>query len=303
MRLRKLGLCDQAMVRRFLEVGAHELSAYSVPVLYASRGLYSVLWCKISGNLCIFFKDTIGCFLFLPPLGASVSSAAVAEAFGIMDRYNRNPAVSRIENVAAGDIARYQGLGYDCRHAFDEYVYSRASLASLRGDRFKSKRASVNYFLKHFQSSYEPFGAADVRECRSLYARWSLQRARTTDDHIYQGMLKDSSKTFDALLPRVQHLGVIGRVVRVDGRIAACTFGYALSSSTFCILFEVTDLEVKGAGQYIFMRLCQELAGFRDINCMDDSGLANLKAVKLSYRPQALVSAFTVTRAYAPDHR
>lgn len=299
MRLRRLALSDQAIVRRFLEAKAVELSAYCFPVLFSCRGLYEVLWGLDDGNLYIFFKDTIGCFLFLPPLGSAVTSAAVTKAFAVMDRYNRNPAVSRIENVAHDDIAQYQGFGYDCRHAFDEYVYSRSVLAALRGDRFKPKRSSVNYFLKHFRSSYEPFRAGDSRECRSLYTRWSLQRVKTHDDPLYQGMLKDSSKTFGALVPRVRQLRVLGRVVRVDGRIAAFTFGYALSKDTFCVLFEVADLAIKGASQYIFMRLCQELVGFSRINCMDDSGLANLKTVKLSYRPQALVSAFTVTRKNA----
>jgi len=76
----------------------------------------------------------------------------------------------------------------------------------------------------------------------------------------------------------------------------AFTFGFKLNKDTFCILYEITDLSIKGLSQFIFRQFCSELKNHRYINIMDDSGLVNLKRVKLSYHPQRTIPSYTVTR-------
>jgi hypothetical protein len=63
---------------------------------------------------------------------------------------------------------------------------------------------------------------------------------------------------------------------------------YEINKDTFCILYEITDLSVKGLAQFIFKEFATELTGYKYINIMDDSGLENLKKVKLSYQPEKL---------------
>jgi hypothetical protein len=69
-----------------------------------------------------------------------------------------------------------------------------------------------------------------------------------------------------------------------------------LNHDTFCILYEITDLSVKGLAQFIFREFSRELKGYRYLNIMDDSGLENLKQVKLSYKPVRLIPSFTAQR-------
>jgi uncharacterized protein len=69
-----------------------------------------------------------------------------------------------------------------------------------------------------------------------------------------------------------------------------------LDKDTFCILYEITDLTIKGLSQFIFRQFCSELKDYRYINVMDDSGLENLKRVKLSYRPLKVIPAYIVKR-------
>ena len=61
------------------------------------------------------------------------------------------------------------------------------------------------------------------------------------------------------------------------------------------VLFEVADLKLKGISQYIFRELAKEM-NYKYINIMDDSGLDNLKRVKLSYRPYRMIENFVVSR-------
>ncbi|MCM8780616.1 MAG: hypothetical protein NC908_01655 [Candidatus Omnitrophica bacterium] len=81
--------------------------------------------------------------------------------------------------------------------------------------------------------------------------------------------------------------------------IKAFTFGFGLSPDTFCILYEITDLSIKGLAQFIFRQFVCELKKYRYINIMDDSGLDNLKQVKFSYHPRRLIPAYIATKSYA----
>jgi len=84
-------------------------------------------------------------------------------------------------------------------------------------------------------------------------------------------------------------------VVEVEGRIAAYTFGYPLSPSTFCILFEIADRNVKGLGAYILREFCRELESYELINTLDDSGLLGLCRAKLAYHPLRLIESFIIS--------
>jgi hypothetical protein len=111
-------------------------------------------------------------------------------------------------------------------------------------------------------------------------------------------MLGDSLNCLKILLGNYRKLGCIGRIAKVDKKIKAFSFGFRLNADTFCILYEVADLSAKGLSQFIFQRFSSELKDYRYINIMDDSGLENLKAVKLSYRPVKLVPAYIVKRRH-----
>jgi len=85
-------------------------------------------------------------------------------------------------------------------------------------------------------------------------------------------------------------------VVKVADRVTAFTLGFPINPGTFCVLYEITDLSIKGLAQFIFRQFARDLKGYRYINIMDDSGLGNLKKVKLSYHPVRAVAAYIVQR-------
>ncbi len=94
-----------------------------------------------------------------------------------------------------------------------------------------------------------------------------------------------------------QELGLIGKVVRINDEVQAYTFGYELNRDTFCILFEISKLSIKGLAQYIYREFCKELLHtYKWINAMDDSGLENIKRVKLSFHPTKLIPSYNITK-------
>ena len=297
MELKQLALEDKAVFDGYLRERRHELAQYAFPNIYCWKKLFAIQWGVIEGALCVFFRDPTGCFLYLPPLGAPPSAAMIWECFAIMDAVNKNRRISRIENAEEPDLAGFLALGL--RHApkSHDYIYSRAALSALRGDLFKPKRAAVNRFIRENRFVCRPYQPADKEQCLSLYKAWMRGRGETIPDPVYRGMLADSLTSLEVILDDFAALETAGLVVRVGSAIRAFTLGCALNDDTFCVVFETADLAVKGLSQFIFREFCARHEGFRSVNAMDDSGLENLKKVKMSYRPRLLAPAYIIDRA------
>ncbi len=295
MRLKALNIKDKKHINKFLNLKQHSLCVYAFQNIYIWKSLFKIYWTEIEDNLCVFFEDNAGCFLYLPPLGKENKPDVIDEIFKIMDKRNKYKQLSRIENVEEDQLRFYEDLGYRTSYKSCDYVCSRNSLAQLKGDKFKHKRSAYNYFVKHYKFEYLPFDLRYKKDCLDLYDHWAGQRKSKTKDKIYQAMLDDNRAALKALLDSYKRLDCLGRMVKVDKKIKAFTFGFRLNKDIFCVLYEITDLSIKGLAQFIFQRFCSELK-FRYINIMDDSGLENLKKVKLSYHPEKLVASYIVKR-------
>jgi len=293
LKLHKLSLKDKTLIDKFLAKECSELAVYNFANIYIWRKFFDMEWAMINDALCIYFKDKIGAFLYLSPLG-NREGKTLQKAFAVLDGLNKNKSFSRIENAEERHIPGYLKLGFDCRKKSSDYICRSKDLAALSGNRFKSKRASLNYFLKHNKFTYFPYLPKDKSACLKLYDLWSSQRVNP--DSIYQHMLSDGKVALGEAMENYAELGLEGRLVVVDNELKAFTFGYKLNANTFCILFEITDLSMKGLAQFIFQRFACELKNYQFINIMDDSGLDNLKKVKLSYKPVKIVPAYSVTR-------
>jgi hypothetical protein len=297
MILQELKLSDRQMFREYLLPAAVcRLSAYAFENIYLWRGLYRINWGITQGRLCVFFEDSTGCFLYLPPLSLTgeISMQAAEDVFSVMRERNKGGSgVSRIENIPESMLGGYQGR-YELFSAMSEYVCLRRSLVELKGNSFKSKRSDCNAFAKQYRHEYRRFTAQDSEAVLLLNSRWIAER-RDNPDKIYRGMLVDSAVCLREALKAAScpESGYRGRLLYAEGRLCGFTLGYALDKETFCVLSEFTDLEVKGAAQFIFREFCSELDGYKYINIMDDSGLDNLRRVKMSYHPEETLNIYS----------
>lgn len=234
-------------------------------------------------------------FMILPPLG-EIEKETIFEAFQIMDRENVNKSISRIENVEEKDLNFYKDSGFKFKLKDREYICLREDLVSLRGDRFKSKRNSYNYFLRNYKFQYLPYNEDLKDDCIDLYKKWKEERKKKYSHPIYQKMCDDNLSCLKVALENYQDLNLLGRVIKIDNNLCGFSFGFGLNEKTFCILFETTDLRYKGISQFIFREFCRELSGYEYINIMGDCGLENLRRVKLSYYPILEIPEYIITR-------
>ncbi|MDP3143462.1 MAG: phosphatidylglycerol lysyltransferase domain-containing protein [Candidatus Omnitrophota bacterium] len=287
---------DKDTFYKYLRLARCGLSANYFVNVFIWKDFFDFKWEIIDGNLCVFAENKIGCFLCLPPSGRNISKTAVRRCFEIMDAKNLDKNISRIENIEERDQELYKKIGFSTILKSQDYLYRRKALADLKGNPYKSKRAAVNYFIKNYQFEYFPFRKKYSADCLNLYRRWAAGRKKADSDRIYLQMIDDNLSAFKTAMSNFSKLDLVGSIVRIKNKIRGFTCGFKLNQDTFCILFEVADLRVKGLANFMFREFCRELKSFKYINCMDDSGLENLKRAKLSFRPYKLIPAYIAVR-------
>lgn len=285
------------LIQQYLREAPGLLSSFSFINIFTWQGFFQFELEVIDGNLCVFARHEAGTFLYLPPLGKNVSSKTIQTCFERMEKVNRVKGVSRIENVHAHQLPLFPAEEYSHYNKGYEYCYYRKDLVRLAGNLYKSKRSSYNHFVKNYTFQYLPYADSMRADCAALYQEWAQgRRGVYADNAVSLQMLEENAGVHQLALRHYQELGLTGRVVTVDGKVRAYTFGYPLNEQTFCVLFEIADLSCKGLSVLIFREFCRDaaLASYKFINVMDDFELENIHRTKLSFRPVALLPSYII---------
>ena len=278
------------------------LAAYSPVYHYMWNGLLAYWWMELQGAFCLFAQSPDGWFMPLPPIGAGSIDVPLFDAMGLLRRWNGDSPVSRVENVPSQLVPELERLGYRLTPKEPDYLYRATDLAALAGDRYKSQRALCNRFEREQSFEMDSYQVRDRQDCRALLEKWSRQKQAEGLEAFGVMLLADAVPAHEIIWSQATALRVTGRVVRTHGRLCAYTFGYWLTSATFCVLLEVTDRALPGLAQYLFRETCRTAVaeGAEYINVMDDAGLSGLRVSKQAYHPAMLIPNFVASPAREP---
>ena len=270
---------------------AQSLAAYSPVYHYMWNGLLAYWWIELEGALCLFAQSPDGWFMPLPPIGAGPIDAPLCKAMRLLRRWNGDSPVSRVENVPSRLVPEFERLGYRLTPKEPDYLYCATDLEALAGDRYRSHRALCNRFEREQSFEMSSYQVGDRQDCRALLADWSRQKQAEGLESFGAMLLADAAPAHEVIWSQAAALRLAGKVVKIHGRLCAYTFGYWLTSKTFCVLLEVTDRTVPGLAQYLFRETCRMAVaeGAEYINTMDDAGLPGLRASKQAYHPVMLI--------------
>ena len=221
----------------FNETPAH-LSSFSFTNIFAWSDFFDFKLLKIKDSLCVFARNIMGSFMYLPPLGKDMPSEVIEQCFLIMEKENSGNGISRIENVHASQLKAFDDKRYSFFKKGYEYCYYRKDLVSFRGKGYKSKRSSYNQFIKNYQYKFLPYQDEMLKDCISLYDKWAGQRSVGRSNETYLHMLEENRLVHFRTLKYFKELGLVGRVVIVDNEVKAYSFGYKLNEKIFCILLK-----------------------------------------------------------------
>ena len=172
------------------------------------------------------------------------------------------------------------------RDEFD-YVYLSEKLINLSGKKYQSKRNLINRFCDNSEWVYEEISRDNVNECIALNLKWSDERDASNIE------IRKELGAANTALSHFEELGLIGGLIRLNGKVIAYSMGEKLTDDTFVIHFEKADDSIKGAYQIInnefAKRNCKE---YKYINREEDNGEEGLRKAKLSYKPEMLIEKF-----------
>jgi hypothetical protein len=292
--LKPLAREDRPLFERAFSAAIVPLASYSFAYHYLWQDHFQFEWTRTESHLFLFARYDGHFYMPVPPLGP-LDPRAIESGWEKMAKENRRPAASRIENVPEAWEETYRQLGFRVIPKDPEYLYARADLARLPGDRYKSPRWACNRFERESRPTLHPYSSEDEEKCLELFERWEKNRMEKNRGEEYRIMLEDSRSVHRRALAEGDRIGLVGKVLKADGKIAGYTFGYPLPGDTFCVLLEATDLSRTGAAAYLFRAFCRELSSYTLINTLDDSGLENLRRAKEAYHPVRKIRSLLAT--------
>ena len=105
-------LSAKSLVDRYLRETPTHLAAFSFVNIFVWQDFFKFQFEEIDGNLCIFASDKAGTFLYLPPLGKTISCDTLKQCFARMDTLNKGNGVTRIENVSEEQLGYFPSSDY-----------------------------------------------------------------------------------------------------------------------------------------------------------------------------------------------
>lgn len=172
-----------------------------------------------------------------------------------------------------------------------DYIYESEKLISLSGKKLHSKRNHINKFKEnHTNWQYESISDDNFQECIEMSHEWKKQNESDIDEKNAEYQV-----TLNALKLR-KELGLVGGLLRLDGKVIAFTLGEECCECTFIVHIEKAFGDIQGAYPLINQQFIEhEATNYRYINREEDTGSEGLRKAKLSYYPVFLVQKGTLT--------
>ncbi|MBI2414587.1 DUF2156 domain-containing protein [candidate division WWE3 bacterium] len=177
----------------------------------------------------------------------------------------------------------------------DDYVLSTELVTKLDGAKFRDLRQDVAKF-KRLYPSYEVKlidlqDKHSITEVTNLNGDWfkhkSFDLKKQDEEHvIYQAFFK-YYREFNCI-----NLGIF-----IDSKLSAYVFSEVIPSKMVIAHFSVSSKEFVCSSKTLFYETCSYLdkCGYKYLNLEQDTGLAGLRKLKLSFNPEYFLKKFNVS--------
>ncbi len=267
-----------------------ELSDYTFTNFFLWHFSRSVRYSVVGGFLCIEERRCGQKPVSMMPFGEGDLKGAVDQVRG---DFNRRGVPFSMRAVSKETKEKLEGIFGD-ELVFEEdrdhhdYVYNVSDLVELSGKKFRDKRNHLNQFLVTYDHSYHRMTEDIVDEVAGAQIEWFSSygwedNPALADEHT--GILE--------LVDNFDRLDFTGGVLKVEGKVAAFTFGEQLNDDTVVIHTEKANADIRGAYQMINQKyLEEEWKGMSYVNREEDLGIEGLRKAKQSYNPVRFIEKY-----------
>lgn len=173
-----------------------------------------------------------------------------------------------------------------------DYVYSRESLATLKGKKLHGKRNHINKFLSKYPDyEYRKLDPSMASDCIALYDQWMTEKDGETAES-----LQNEKLSVELALNNMETLGLTGGAIYIEGKLCAFTVGERLHPHMQLIHIEKADTNYEGIfpmiNQQYILHECEEV---ELINREEDMGIEGIRKAKRSYNPLKMIEKYLIS--------
>lgn len=173
-----------------------------------------------------------------------------------------------------------------------DYVYSRESLATLKGKKLHGKRNHINKFLSKYPDfEYRKLDKSMIKDCIALYDQWIEEK-----DEKESKSMEDEKRSVQLALHNMEELGLTGGTIYIDGKLCAFTVGERLHPHIQLIHIEKANTEYEGIFPMINQQyILHECEGVELVNREEDMGIEGMRKAKRSYNPLKMIEKYMLS--------
>lgn len=227
--------------------------------------------------------------LLVPPFPFSVEALSRAGARMAAMNGDRRLRIQRVPEKVAPQIARE---GFRLRLNATEYIYDAEAVTRMAGGPYASLRRKVGHY-SGADLTMRPYSPEDRDECKALLAAW---RRRLGERGVKIGPYRTYTRRCldgSAISPNILR----GEVIRVDGAVAAFTFGGPINATMSSMFITVSDHDQPGLAYLQRQRFIAGNEGATPLfNDFCDSKRPGIAQMKRSFRPVSMHPLFNAVR-------
>ncbi|HHW46594.1 MAG TPA: DUF2156 domain-containing protein [Clostridiales bacterium] len=286
MLFNSISLKDREVFEKYVK--DMENSSYNFTNMFMWAGNDNVTYAVTNDCLVLRYKFGKNPASVSYPVGQGDKQKAIFEIYKYFESSNMQ---MKFKAMTPDMVAELEGMfpgKFDFKFDRDnsDYVYLVQELIELKGKKFHSKKNHLNQFVSNYNYSYEHYTKELADECKRAFSSWMNEKSDPDELTLAR------AATFK-LIDNFDQLPVKGCVVRVDGKIAACSIGEQITPDMVLIHVEFANPEYKGIFNFINQQfLKNEWSQFKYVNREEDMGLPGLRRAKESYRPVRLVEKY-----------
>ncbi len=300
LKLNDITLDKKDFLNKYLLKRCSNNSEFSFTNLFMWRKSYDIKYAIIDDMLCLMPQHTGGPRSATFPIGFIDNNGAERDITNVIEELllyfkhiDSRPLIRLYDERTVKkltDTFPDKFMITEDRNSFD-YVYSIEELSNLSGKKFHSKKNHINKFKKLYPDfKYESLTSANAAECLSLFDSWHSNKEFELD-----GFNEERSAVLE-LLNNWDSLDITGACLRIDGKMAAFSFGEPLKDDAVVIHLEHADTSYDGVFAMMNHQfLLHEWQNYKYVNREEDMGLPGMRRAKESYRPIFMVKKYVAT--------
>lgn len=284
---------DKPVLDCFFSAGYYENSHFNFTNFYMWREPYRIAWTVEDKVLYMKARWADSEFALQPFCSEDRWMGAIDTWLSYFQSQGTAFHMRGIEKPFADALLAYPDVAFEVaadRDSFD-YVYDAASLISLSGRKYHSKKNHLNSFRKAYpEAQYRPICEDIVTRIKLNLNAWNKLRASEHPDDPFIALERQAILE---VLNNFSDFQLKGGALLLGNRVIAFTFGEQLNRDTAVIHVEKADPEIRGAYPAINQGFIEHAwSDMKYINREEDMGIEGLRKAKESYKPVKMIEKY-----------